>query len=31
MDNTAAKIVINYIEEHLDKSDTKPGFEVYVV
>lgn len=31
MDKTAFAIVINYIEEHLDKSDTKHDFEVYVV
>ena len=31
MDKTAFAIVINYIEENLDKSDTTPDFEVYVV
>lgn len=31
MDITATKIVTEYITEHLDKSDTKPVFEVYVV
>lgn len=31
MDKTAFAIVINYIEEHLDKSDATRGFEVYVV
>ena len=31
MDKTAFAIVINYIEEHLDKSDATPDFEVYVV
>lgn len=31
MDKTAFAIVINYIEEHLDKSDTTPNFEVFTV
>lgn len=31
MDIIAAKIVIEYITEHLDKSDAKPDFELYVV
>lgn len=31
MDEKALKIVRNYIEEHLDKSDQKPEFEVYTV
>lgn len=31
MDNTAIKIVTDYIMEHLDKSDPTPTFEVYVV
>lgn len=31
MDKTAFAIVINYIEEHLDKSDATPDFELYVV
>jgi hypothetical protein len=31
MDNQAIDIVKRYIEEHLDKSDEKPEFEVYTV
>lgn len=31
MDEQALKIVTEYIEEHLDKSDTKPEFQVYTV
>ena len=31
MDKTAIKIVREYIEAHLDKSDGKPQFEVYTV
>ena len=31
MDNQALKIVWDYILEHLDKTDTIPEFEVYVV
>lgn len=31
MDETAIKIVAQYIEEHLDKSDATPDFELYVV
>lgn len=31
MDKTAIKIVREYIEAHLDKSDSKPQFEVYTV
>ena len=31
MDNKAIEIVMNYIEEHLDKSDYKPNFEIYIV
>lgn len=31
MDEQALKIVTEYIEEHLDKSDTKPEYQVYTV
>ena len=31
MDIIAAKIVTEYITEHLDKSDTAPDFEVFTV
>jgi len=31
MDEKAIKIVENYISEHLDKSDTLPFFDVYIV
>lgn len=31
MDNKALEIIRNYILEHLDKSDTMPEFEVYIV
>jgi hypothetical protein len=31
MDTTATKIVTEYITEHLDKSDTTPDFEVFIV
>ena len=31
MDEKAIKIVSNYIFEHLDKSDTVPLFNVYIV
>lgn len=31
MDKTAIKLVKDYVLEHLDKSDSKPDFEVYTV
>lgn len=31
MDFEATRIVRKYIEEHLDKSDSPPYFEVYIV
>ncbi len=31
MDNQAYDHVINYIEEHLDKSDVKPKYKVFIV
>ena len=31
MDNRAVQLVLNYIAEHLDKSDSFPDFDVYVV
>ena len=31
MDDTAIMIIVQYIEEHLDKSDTIPFYEVYIV
>lgn len=31
MDNEALKIVRDYIINHLDKSDTAPEFDVYIV
>lgn len=31
MDNEAIRIVTDYINEHLDKSDPTPEFEVYMV
>ena len=31
MDNRAIEIVRNYVIRHLDKSDTMPEFEVFVV
>ncbi len=31
MDNKALEIVRNYINEHLDKSDPMPDFEVFTV
>lgn len=31
MDEIAIKIVSNYAVSHLDKSDTLPNFEVYIV
>lgn len=31
MDNTALGIVRSYIENHLDKTDSKPEFEVFTV
>ena len=31
MDNKALNLVIEYIESHLDKSDAKPQFDVYIV
>ena len=31
MDEKAIKIVREYIEKHLDKSDVKPDFDVYTV
>lgn len=31
MDNKAVQLVLNYIAEHLDKSDSFPDFDVYIV
>ena len=31
MDEQAVKIVLDYIDEHLDKSDDVPDFGVYIV
>jgi len=31
MDNRALQLVLAYINEHLDKSDPVPEFEVYIV
>lgn len=31
MDNQAYDIVIDYIEKHLDKSDEKPKYKVFIV
>lgn len=31
MDNRAIDIVVEYIIEHLDKSDPEPQFEVFIV
>ena len=31
MDKRALSIVLDYINEHLDKSDPEPDFEVYMV
>lgn len=31
MDNTVKKLVTDYVLSHLDKSDEKPNFEVYIV
>ena len=31
MDEKALQIVRDYIEDHLDKSDSKPEFDVYTV
>ena len=31
MDNKALRIVTEYIDEHLDKSDNKPDYETYIV
>ena len=31
MDHSAMLIVMKYIRDHLDKSDTEPEFEVYIV
>ena len=31
MDNKALSIIVEYIMEHLDKSDDKPDFTVYIV
>lgn len=31
MDNEAISIVLNYVSEHLDKSDAYPEFDVYIV
>lgn len=31
MDTKAAMIVVDYIKEHLDKSDPEPYFEVFIV
>lgn len=31
MDNKALNLVIEYIENHLDRSDAKPQFDVYIV
>ena len=31
MDSIAVRIVSDYVSEHLDKSDSVPEFEVYIV
>ena len=31
MENRALEIIKSYIEEHLDKSDLKPSFDVFTV
>lgn len=31
MDVTALRLVTEYIEQHLDKSDPKPKFDVFIV
>ena len=31
MDNKAVQIVLDYTKEHLDKSDTTPDFDVFIV
>lgn len=31
MDNRAIQIVLNYIDEHLDKTDPTPDFTVFIV
>ena len=31
MDGKAIHLVINYVLEHLDKSDPEPDFDVYIV
>lgn len=31
MDERAVHLVLNYVAEHLDKSDTEPDFEVFIV
>ena len=31
MDERAIHLVLNYVAEHLDKSDPEPDFEVYIV
>lgn len=31
MDHSAMLIVMKYIRDHLDKSDTEPEFEVFIV
>lgn len=31
MDERAIQLVSNYVSEHLDKSDTYPEFEVFIV
>jgi len=31
MDKRAIQLVLNYVEEHLDKSDSYPEFEAFIV
>lgn len=31
MDNRAIEIIRQYAEEHLDKTDTKPNIDIYIV
>lgn len=31
MDEKAIQLVLNYVSEHLDKSDPVPDFEIYIV
>ena len=31
MDERAIQLVLNYVAEHLDKSDPEPNFEVFIV